>query len=126
MRFFIDNNLSPKLAKGMHEFGEDVQHLKDHFPDDAEDVNWLEYIGQNRFLLITRDLRIRWNPAELEALRKHKIGAFFLSGKNLTYCKIIQQVVRNWPRMKEYANKTKRPFAYKIPPRGAKISSIQL
>ena len=31
MRFFVDNNLSPKLARGMAAFGEDVTHLQDHY-----------------------------------------------------------------------------------------------
>ena len=29
MKFFVDNNLSPKLANGMAAFGEDVTHLQD-------------------------------------------------------------------------------------------------
>ena len=77
MKFFIDNNLSRHLAQGMSSFGEDVVHLRDHFPEDAEDVSWLKYIGQNRFVLITRDEQIRWKPAEIAALRKYKVGAFF-------------------------------------------------
>lgn len=44
MKFFIDNNLSPKLARGMQGFGEDVMHLKDEFQDDAKDIEWLPYI----------------------------------------------------------------------------------
>lgn len=53
----------------MHEFGEDVEHLKDHFPEDATDAEWLPYLGQKEYFLITRDEAIRWKPAELEALR---------------------------------------------------------
>ena len=36
MRFFFDNNVSIHLARGMREFGEDVEHLKDHFPQDNQ------------------------------------------------------------------------------------------
>jgi len=35
MRFFFDNNLSPRLARGMSEFGEDVTHLRDHYDPDT-------------------------------------------------------------------------------------------
>ena len=126
MTFFFDNNLSIKLVKGLREFGEDVQHLKDHFPEETEDSEWLEYVGKNQFTLITRDKRIRWNPAELAALKKFKVGAFFLSSKSLDRCKIIQQLVRHWPRMKEYARKTEHPFAFRIPTSGTKFRAIQL
>lgn len=126
MKFFIDNNLSPKLARGMQGFGEDVMHLKDEFQDDAKDIEWLPYIGDNNIILVTKDDRIRYHPAELNALKAHKVGAFILSGKNLNGCQLIQQLVRNWPRMKEYAKKTDRPFAFKIPPKGKKFVSIAL
>ena len=55
MRFFFDNNLSAKLAHGMREFGEDVVHLTDHFPQDAVDSEWLPFVGENQLILVTRD-----------------------------------------------------------------------
>ena len=36
MKFFVDNNLSPQLAKGMKAFGEDVIHITELFPDHAD------------------------------------------------------------------------------------------
>ncbi len=126
MRFFVDNNLSTKLARGMSAFGEAVDHLKDHFPEDAPDTEWLAYIGDNDFFLITRDDNIRRNPAEIRALRDHRVGAFFLGGKHRSRCQLIQQLVRNWPRIKELAQATTRPFAFRVPPSGAKLSKILL
>lgn len=126
MRFFIDNNLSVGLAHGMRAFGENVDHLKDHFPPDTPDVEWLEFIGENQYFLITRDDMIRRNPAEIRALRNFKVGAFFLGGKNRTRWELVQQLVRNWARIKELAEKTKRPFAFRVPPTGTKIEQIHL
>jgi hypothetical protein len=126
MKFFVDNNLSEYLAKGLKEFGEDVTHVKEVFEENTEDVVWLKYIGENRMILITRDERIRKNPFELRALREYKIGVFFLGGKRLGRCKIIQQVVRNWPRIKEYSLKNRPPFAYRIPPKGTNFVKIDL
>jgi predicted nuclease of predicted toxin-antitoxin system len=126
MKFFIDNNLSPHLAHGMKAFQEDVTHLTDHFLPETADEEWLPHVGQNGWFLITRDERIRKNPLELSAIRKHAVGAFFLGGKNRTRCDLIRQLVRHFPRMKELAAKTRRPFAYRIPPTGSKIESIPL
>lgn len=126
MKFFFDNNLSEHLAHGLAEFGEDVVHLKDQFEENEEDVVWLEYIGKNRIILITKDERIRKNPLELKSLVKNKVGVFFLGGKKQSRCKIIQQVVRNWPRIKEYAIKTRPPFAFRVPPTGTKFEKIDL
>jgi hypothetical protein len=124
MTFFIDHNLSPSLAKGMEGFEEPVTHLTFHFQPDVEDTTWLEFIGKNGWFLITRDDRIRRNPLELLAFRQHKVGAFFLGGKGRKRCELIQQLVRNWPRIKEYARNTRRPFAYRVPPKGTKFGKI--
>lgn len=126
MRFFIDNNLSPSLARGMKAFGEAVDHLQEHFPKDTADTEWLEYIGNNDFFLVTRDNAIRKNPAELQSLKRHGVGAFFLGGKSRTRCELIQQLVRNWPRIKEYATRQKKPFAFRVPPSGTKFDKLSL
>jgi predicted nuclease of predicted toxin-antitoxin system len=126
MKFFFDNNISEHLAHGMREFGEDVAHLKDHFPQDASDTEWLQYVGENDIVLVTRDEAIRWRPAELFAVRRFKVGAFFLGGKTLNRCQLIQQVVRNWPRIKEMAASESRPFAIRVPPNGTKFTKLNL
>ena len=126
MRFFIDNNLSPQLAAGMKGFGEDVVHLTEIFPPEVEDTELLARVGSEGWCLVTRDDKIRSRPAESTAIREYRVGAFFMGGKNLRRCQLIQQLVRNWPRMKELAAKTRRPFAFRVPPRGAKIKPIPL
>jgi predicted nuclease of predicted toxin-antitoxin system len=126
MKFFIDNNLGPDLAKGMRGFGENVMHLQEKFPHDAQDTDWLPFVGKNHLILVTRDLNIRRRPFELRALKSHNVGVFFLGGKKLNRCEIIQQVVRNWPEMKKLARKTDPPFAFIVRPRGIKIEPIPL
>jgi predicted nuclease of predicted toxin-antitoxin system len=126
MKFFFDQNLSPHIVKGMSAFGEDAIHLTDKFPADTEDAKWLKFVGQNKLILITRDLRIRYRPAEISAFRRYKVGAFVLAGKNRSKCQLIQQIVRIWPRIKELDQKTNRPYAFRIPPKGTSITSISL
>jgi len=126
VNFFIDNNLGEELALGLRGFGEAVIHLKESYPEDTPDEVWLEDIGNKGYFLITRDKRIRYNPLENRTLRTYKIGAFFLQGKQRSRCDLILQLVRNWPRIKEFAlsNRNKRPFAFRVPPNGTKIDRI--
>ena len=124
MKFFFDTNLSQHMAKGMSAFGENVTHLKDHFTEDTEDSVWLEFIGINSFILITRDKNLRKNPLEIQTIRKFKVGAFFLGGKNLTKWHLIQQLVRSWPRIKEFSRKTQKPFIYLVNRTGTKMNRI--
>ena len=126
MKFFFDNNLSETLPRGLKAFGEDAMHLKEKFPQDAPDKEWLKYVGENGIFLVTRDDRVRNRPNELQAFKQNAVGAFFLGGKNRNKCELIQQVVRNWPRMKQLAGGTSRPFAFRVPPSGTKFVSILL
>jgi hypothetical protein len=126
MRFFFDQNLSHHLSDGLNAFGENVVHLRDHFPQDVDDTTWLKFVGQNNLTVITRDKRLRWNPAELAAFRRFKVGAFFLAGKELNRCKMIQMLIRHWPKIKKYASTTSRPFAFTIPPSGTQFRRINL
>jgi predicted nuclease of predicted toxin-antitoxin system len=126
MKFFFDNNLGENLSKGLRAFGENVMHLKERFSEDAPDQEWLRYLGENGIFLVTRDDRVRHRPNELQALKQNTVGAFFLGGKNRSKCELIQQVVRNWPRMKQLAGSTDRPFAFRVPPSGTKLTAIPL
>ena len=126
MKFFIDINLSRGLARGMKAFGEDVIHLTEIFPEDASDTEWLAHIGSRGWCLVTRDDRIRYRPAEWAALREQGVGAFFMGGKNLSACQLVQQLVRNWPRMKKLADKTNVPFAFRVPPSGKNVKPVQI
>lgn len=124
--FFFDNNLSPHLAEGMKAFQEEAIHLIEEFPQETKDADWLPIVGSRGWTLVTRDERILKNPAELKAYKDNNIGAFFLGGKNRSRCELILQLVRNWPRMKELTSKTKRPFAFRIPPSGTNFTKISL
>jgi predicted nuclease of predicted toxin-antitoxin system len=127
MKFFFDNNLSHRLAKAMNLLEEDefVMHLKDKFRQDEIDEVWLKYVGSNGLVLVTRDQKIRKRRAELIAFRKHSIGAFILTGKNLGRWQEIKQLIWAWENMKKLAASTQRPFAFQVPPKG-NIKSLSL
>ena len=100
--------------------------MTEHFERATPDADWLEFVGKHGMVLITRDRRIRWNPMERQAVRRYKVGAFFLGGKNLSYWKIVVQVVRNWEKIKEYAQRTRRPFAFHVRAGGTKFTPLDI
>ena len=110
----------------MQGFQENVIHLTEALPQDVKDPALMQYIGKNNLFLITRDERIRTRPAEIEAIRKYSVGVFVLGGKNQSRCNLILQLVRNWPSIKELSEKTKRPFIFRIPPKGTKFDLLPL
>ena len=120
MTFFFDNNLSPKLAKAINELDEvySIIHLRDLFPADTEDEIWLSHVGKNNMVLVTRDTKIRKHPAEINAIRTHRIGAFFLIGKKYTKWQGIRQLICAWEEIRSLGSGTTRPFAFQVSLRG--------
>jgi hypothetical protein len=114
VKFLLDQNLIPGLARGMAAFGEGVTQLTDHFAPDTEDVEWPRIIGERGWFLVTRDEAIRFHPAEREAFRRYDVGAFLLGGENRSRWELVEQLVRNRTAMREYAGRTRRPFMAKV------------
>lgn len=127
-RFAFDENLSLQLAQAMQllDSAVDVKHTTELFGLGAEDPDFLPKLGAEVRFLVTRDTRQRKRPAELDAWKRHSVGAFVLGGKNLDAWALVTQVVLGWPKMKEAAAKTTRPFAYRVRPAGGKLEPLSL
>lgn len=82
MRFFFDNNLAPKLARGLNLFAtpeHEIIHLKDHFSANTEDAIWMRSLtGDFQWVIVTADWRISRNPHEVEAWKQAGHTVFFL------------------------------------------------
>jgi hypothetical protein len=70
---FLDRSLGRITATGLREAGYVVHLIADHYPDDASDVPDEEWIAEGcaqGWVLLTKDKRIRYRAAELEALQE--------------------------------------------------------
>jgi hypothetical protein len=83
-RFFVDENdlaLGKTLAE---EHGDVVYPGHPELPEvprSAQDDDWLPVIGAMRLVVITRDRKIRYRPAEKLAWIQHRVRGFVLTGK---------------------------------------------
>jgi hypothetical protein len=78
VRFFLDNNLSPKLAAVLRALDHDVIHLRERFPENADDVDWIPRVAAEGWIVVTLDHAIRSRPHEREAWRASRATIFFL------------------------------------------------
>jgi hypothetical protein len=82
VRFFFDNNLSPKLARCLHALVEpqhQVVHLKEKFASNTVDEVWMRSLAsQPDWVIISGDLQIRKNPHEIRAWQEAGHTTFFL------------------------------------------------
>jgi len=126
MTFFFDANIGRPLVMGLRGFGEDVLHYSERFDEGVIDEEWLEAVGKEGLFLVTRDKRIFRRPLQRDAWRRHRVGAFVLSGKEMGTWKQVLQLVRAWPTIKRLAEETIRPFAFKFDRHGNLTTQIPL
>ncbi len=130
VKFFVDENLSPKLVTGLRVLGfTNIEHTLDTFKPGEIDEVWLEYVGKNRLVLITKDKKIRKNPKEKQALLRYGIVAFYLGGDNLGTRAISKQLINAWEKMEDCAKRQQKKGvagAFIIRPGGGKIEEIPL
>ena len=137
MKFFLDNNISHRLAKALLvlddrvERGDwTVQHLKDCFEPQTEDGTWLEKLGhEGEWIVISGDIRISRNPTERAAWRESSLTAFFFASQ-YPEKKIWSQVthfLRWWPNITREAREHREApegSGYVIPMQGKKWKII--
>lgn len=120
MRFFVDNNLPPALAKALNALsessGHSVIHLRERFSANTPDADWIEALSQEGgWSVITHD---KLNKGlEREALRRAGLIVFFLDKgwSNHQFWGIAHNLVRWWPRIIEQSEGIRGGAAFKVP-----------
>jgi hypothetical protein len=69
----------------------------------------LEKAGGRRWILLTKDRRIRRRPGELEALKRARVRALFFAAGDMTSA---------LPRIQRLVKREKPPFLRRITPSG--------
>lgn len=86
---FLDRSLGRiKVPALLRAAGLRLVTLAEHYgmPTDetVPDQQWLELAGTRGWAVFMKDTRIRYNPAEREAVKTHRVRCFCLSSQSLT------------------------------------------
>jgi len=120
VKFFFDNNLAPKIAKGLNGFvapDHQVIHLKERFPGNTDDVDWMGKIAQEEDLfIVTADVRIGKNPQEIQAWRQAGHTIFFLKPgwTDMTFWDQVHKFTKCFPAIIEKSKSAKRGSSFII------------
>lgn len=98
------------MAEALRNAGATVELHRDHFADDAPDVEWLDVVGRRGWVVLTKDDAIRRNPLERRALLAANVRAFILTSQNMSGSDMAELVVRVLPRIEKLARSTPPPF----------------
>lgn len=131
MIIYIDENMSPYLAKGFQilqapeniklKQSINVESIRDKFGRGAKDEYWIPQAGQTAACIITQDYNIHRIKHQNELCKKYKLGMFYFkppSKNGISYWDMLTLMVKHWKEITRIATMEKRPFAYEITPRG--------
>lgn len=113
--FFVDENLlGRRIPKVLRNAGVRVELLSDHFPLQTPDVEWLAEVSQRGWFVITRDMKIGINVAEVAAVARGNAKVFALSGGSAPGAEIERDVKRAVEKMKRFAYSHPAPFIARV------------
>jgi predicted nuclease of predicted toxin-antitoxin system len=102
--FFIDRSLGKhKVARALRQAGVRVEIHDDHFAPDAKDADWLRVAGERRWIVLTKDDRIRYRPHEKSAMLSSRARVFILTNRNLSGDEMAEIFVKMLPKMQKLA-----------------------
>jgi predicted nuclease of predicted toxin-antitoxin system len=118
--FFLDRSLGKKrIATALRQAGAIVHVHDDHFPQDAKDETWLTYVGQQGWIVLTKDHRIRYRNLERTALLNAGVGAFILTAGDLSGEEMANVFVNALPAISKFLAKHDRPFIARVTKSGS-------
>jgi predicted nuclease of predicted toxin-antitoxin system len=116
LTFFLDRQLGRyKMANILRTAGLRVETHDDHFPQNAKDPEWLSVAGKNKWVVVTRDERIRYRVAETQAIRRWKVRAFVLVARGDFRADVLADIfLKALPKIRSIVMKQKPPFIAKV------------
>jgi hypothetical protein len=124
LKFFIDNNLPPRLARALSALLEpdhECVHLGDRFPRKISDIEWLGILAaEGDWIVVSGDFKILRSKAEEAAWRKARLTTFFLRrgwtrSRSLSLFELTGRLILRWPEILEAASRGERGTAFEVP-----------
>lgn len=106
--FFFDNDISWRVVEALKQLVDPSEAqliaLRDRFPVSAKDTDWIPFVGQEGWVLISRDLNQRRRDAERQALQAHGVRALYIkqSGNPGDLYQDAARIIRHWPKIEEW------------------------
>ena len=78
------------------------------------DTEWLRDAGEHGWVVLMKDDKIRYRPAELESLTTSGVRAFCLTNANLRGADMAQRFVEALPKIQKIASDQDGPYIYGV------------
>lgn len=113
--FFIDRSLGRhKFISILKKAGIKAEAHDDHLSINATDEQWLDFVGQNDWIAVTKDRRIRYRSLEMQALLESGVRTFLILGKNKSAEELAKQFLKAFNKIHQILSHNDGPFIAKI------------
>lgn len=134
MKLLLDNNLPPVMARSIQLLvagdGHIVVALRDRFPANTPDVEWLGTLGaEGGWSILTLDQMIARRPAERLALHRSQVTAYFMAAawQKLTTLEKTARLLLCWPKLCQAATLVRAGALFELPVNaGSTLRQIRL
>lgn len=83
-------------------------------PFGTADEVWLTLAGQNSWIVLLRDKRVRHREVERAAILEAKVAAFVFTGGQVSAKDVAEILVRRLGKIRNIATSEPRPFLYTV------------
>lgn len=129
MKFYVDENITPNIAKALAilqnpRVDEQIKvfTIRDEFGKGTPDEKWIPEVAAEDGIVITQDLNIHRVHQQRELYKQHGLGVVFFKPpkKGYQYWDLVEFYIKRWKAVKDEVKKLKKPFALIVTPRSAK------
>lgn len=120
MRFFVDNCLSPKLARVLHEASQpshEFVHLRNRFDGNVVDEEWIRTLAtEGNWVVLSGDYRILKKPPQRNVWIESGLTGFFLKKgwMNIEFHEQASKLIKLLPEILETAIQNPKGMIYSI------------
>jgi hypothetical protein len=117
--FFLDRSIGRRVVPDALRAAGAVLHVMadvygERIGEGLADEEWLRDAGNRGWVVLMKDAKIRYRPAELQVVINHGLRAFCLTNANLRGVEMAERFVENLPRIVRIAEQKRGPYIYGV------------
>jgi PIN like domain len=102
------------IGRRLNAEGLRVELHDSHFRQGTPDADWLPVVGERGWIVLTKDTRIRYRPAEKQALLGAGVRAFAFTSGSLSGAQMGDAIVKALPKILALLASHQRAFVARI------------
>jgi len=118
---FLDRSIPKSVAEALKLVRNgDIAWLEDYYAHDTGDEVWIPHAGEQDWLVVSRDKKIRTRSWQRDLIKRHFVGCFIINQKqNPTRWEYLKLLAKSLDEMERIFGVEERPFIHLVDRNGA-------